>query len=81
MKTHGVAQHGHVTHGIQENQVISAIKFLGEIGEYLDQIRAALLLAAELLAQVMHDDFGVVVADNVVVRFFEQGVSQFGVIG
>jgi len=40
-----------------------------------------LLVVAERLAQVMHDDFGVVVTDDVVIGFLKQRVAQVGVVG
>ena len=53
--------------------------FCAEVAEHLDQVGP--VVAAQLVAEVVHDDFGVVVAGQVVVVLREQLVAEFGEVG
>ena len=53
--------------------------FCAEVAEDLDQVGP--VVAAQLVAEVVHDDFGVGVARQVVVGSGEQFVAQLGEVG
>ena len=56
----------HVAHGVQEDDVVGPVELLGEPAEHLDQV-GPVVAAWQLVAEVVHDDFGVGVARQVVV--------------
>ena len=52
-----------------------------QVAEDLDQIGPVVAALAQLVAEVVHDDFGVDVAGEVVVGLGEELVAQFGEVG
>ena len=53
----GIAQHDHVAHGVQEDDVVGAVELAAQVAEHLDQVGP--FVAPQLVAEVVHDDFGV----------------------
>ena len=65
-----VAGHEHVAQGVEQHQAIGPVEPLADVPHHLDQRRPA--VARQLAADLVHDDFGVGVAGQVVVAVGQQ---------
>ncbi len=85
---HGIAQrldaqriagHEHVAQRVEQHQAVGAVEPLADVAQHLDQRRPA--VARQLAADLVHDDFGVGVAGQVVVAVGQQALAQFLIVG
>ena len=74
-----IAQDDHVAHRVQEDEVVRAVELRRQPSEHLHQIGP--VIAPHLVGDVVHDDFGVVVAREVVVVVGEELIAEFGEVG
>ena len=74
-----IAGDDHVAQGIEKHEVVRPVEPPGDIAEHLDQRRP--LVARQLAADLVHDDFGVVVARQMVVAVGQQLLAQLDVVG
>ena len=80
-ETGRVAQHHHVAASVEEDKVVGAVEFRRQAPEHLDQVGPFLAAQAQLVAEVVHDDFGVDVARQVVIGLRQQLLAEFGEVG
>ena len=78
-KSLGIAQDGHVAHGVEKDHVVGTVETAAQIAKHLQEIGP--LVLAKLIAQIVHDDFGVEVLRQMIVGQREQFVAQIGEVG
>ena len=74
-----IAGHDHLAQRIEQHEAIRPVEPLADVAHHFDQRRPA--IARQLAADLVHDDFGVVVARQVIVAVGQQLVAQLGVVG
>src|SRR5262249_36556816 len=77
--THGIPEDDHISHGIQEYEVVRTIELAGEPTEQLNHVRP--LIASHFMGDVMQNDFGIVIAREVVVVVGQELFPEFGKVG
>ena len=78
-KSPGVAGDHHLAQRVEQHEAVGAVEPAGHVSHHLHQRRPA--VARQLAADLVHDDFGVGVARQVVVVVGQQLVAELGVVG
>ncbi len=73
-----IAQHHHLAQRIEEHQVVCAIKLSRDVLEHIDQIWLA--ISGKFVADGVHDDFGIVLASQMVIAIGQELRLQLFVI-
>ena len=75
-----IAGDDHVAHGVQQHDVVRPVELLGQTAE-TPSTRSGRCPPPAARGDVVHDDFGVGVARQVIVALIEQLLAQLGVVG
>ena len=74
-----ITSHQHFAFGVHVRQRPRSIESLGNVADHVDQRDIG--IRHQLFGKLMHQDFGVRVSHEMVVRFAQKFLSQFGVVG